>query len=141
MKIVQQWVQEDSDYIREKVIEYNQKCLADEEKTPSEKVSFIVRNEKEEIVGGITAITFWHHVHVDFLWVSEEYRHEGYGTKLIKLIEEFAIEKGCRLINLDTFSFQAPDFYKKHGYKVIGVSEDHPKGHNHYYLEKRLKSI
>ena len=24
MKIVQQWVQEDSDYIREKVIEYNQ---------------------------------------------------------------------------------------------------------------------
>ncbi|HGG0583364.1 MULTISPECIES: GNAT family N-acetyltransferase [Bacillus] len=122
MKIVQQWVQEDSDYIREKVIEYNQKYLADEEKTPSEKVSFIVRNE-------------------NFLWVSEEYRHEGYGSKLIKLIEEFAIEKGCRLINLDTFSFQAPDFYKKHGYKVIGVSEDHPKGHNHYYLEKRLKSI
>ncbi len=127
MKIVQQWVQEDSDYIREK--------------TPSEKVSFIVRNEKEEIVGGVTAIIFWHHVHVDFLWVSEEYRHEGYGTKLIKLIEEFAIEKECRLINLDTFSFQAPAFYKKHGYKVIGVSEDHPKGHNHYYLEKRLKSI
>ncbi len=58
MKIVQQWVQEDSDYIREKVIEYNQKYLADEEKTPSEKVSFIVRNEKEEIVGGVTAITF-----------------------------------------------------------------------------------
>lgn len=58
MKIVQQWVQEDSDYIREKVIEYNQKYLADEEKTPSEKVSFIVRNEKEEIVGGVTAIIF-----------------------------------------------------------------------------------
>ncbi|MED4952610.1 GNAT family N-acetyltransferase, partial [Bacillus cereus] len=96
MKIVQQWVQEDSDYIREKVIEYNQKYLADEEKTPSEKVSFIVRNEKEEIVGGVTAITFWHHVHVEFLWVSEEYRHKGYGSKLIKLIEEFAIEKGCR---------------------------------------------
>ena len=33
MKIVQQWVQEDSDYIREKVIEYNQKYLADEENT------------------------------------------------------------------------------------------------------------
>ena len=66
-------------------------------------------------------------------------RHEGYGSKLINLVEEFAIEKECRLINLDTFSFQAyPEFYKKHGFKVIGVSEDHPKGHNHYYLEKRL---
>ncbi|AJG76623.1 GNAT family N-acetyltransferase [Bacillus cereus] len=125
MKIVKQWVQEDSDYIREKVIEYNQKHISDEEKKPSEKISFIVKNEDEEIVGGITAITFWHHVHVDFLWVSEEYRHEGYGTKLIKLI----------------FSFQAPAFYKKHGYKVIGVSEDHPKGHNRYYLEKRLENI
>ena len=51
MKIVQQWVQEDSDYIREKVIEYNQNILQ-MKKTPSEKVSFIVRNEKEEIVGG-----------------------------------------------------------------------------------------
>lgn len=38
MKIVQQWVQEDSDYIREKVIEYNQKHIADEEKKPSEKL-------------------------------------------------------------------------------------------------------
>ena len=112
MKIVKQWVQEDSDYIREKVIEYNQKHISDEEKKPSEKISFIVKNENEEIVGGITGITFWHHVHVDFLWVSEEYRHEGYGTKLIKLIEEFALEKECSLINLDTFSFQAPAFYK-----------------------------
>ncbi|AJH17811.1 GNAT family N-acetyltransferase [Bacillus mycoides] len=138
MQIVKQWVQEDSDYIREKVIEYNQKQLSNEEKTPSEKISFIVKNEKEEIVGGITAITFWHHVYVDFLWVSEEYRHEGYGSNLMNLIEEFAIKKECRLIQLDTFSFQAPNFYKKHGYKVIGVSEDYPKGHNHYYLEKRL---
>lgn len=32
-----------------------------------------MKNENEEIVGGITGITFWHHVHVDFLWVSEEY--------------------------------------------------------------------
>ncbi len=71
-----------------------------------------MKNEKEEIVGGITAITFWHHVYVDFLWVSEEYRHEGYGSNLMNLIEEFAIKKECRLINVDTFSFQAPIFIK-----------------------------
>ena len=138
MKIVKQWIQEDSDFIRKKVIEHNLSCLSEEEKSPSEKISFIVKNEKEEIVGGITATTFWHHLHIDFFWVSKEYRHEGYGSKLIKMMEEFAIEKGCRLINLDTFSFQAPDFYKKHGYKIIGISEDHPKGHNQYYFEKRL---
>lgn len=58
MKIVKQWVQEDSDYIREKVIEYNQKHISDEEKKSSEKISFIVKNENEEIVGGITGTTF-----------------------------------------------------------------------------------
>ncbi|MGQ0441123.1 hypothetical protein ACT4UT_33640, partial [Bacillus sp. B-TM1] len=58
-------------------------------------------------------------------------------SKLIKHIEEFAIEKECSLINLDTFSFQAPAFYKKHGYKVIGVSENHPKGNNrHPFISK-----
>lgn len=54
-----------------------------------------MRNEKGKIVGGITAITFWHHVHVDFLWISEEYRHEGYGTKLIKLLlKNLQLKKG-----------------------------------------------
>lgn len=48
------------------------------------------------------------------------------------------MEKGCRLILLDSFSFQAPDFYKKHGYREYGVVEDHPKGHSQHFLEKRL---
>ena len=138
LKIIKQWKQDESDFIRQKVIEHNMKCLPDELKTPKENISFIVKNEEEEIVGGITATTFWQHMHIDFLWVSEDYRHEGLGSKLINEVEELAIEKGCRLINVDTFSFQAPEFYKKHGFKVIGVSEDHPKGHNHYFLEKRL---
>lgn len=64
-----------------------------------------MRNEKGKIVGGIIVIIFWYYVYVDFLWVFEEYRYEGYGIKLIKFIEEFVIEKECRLINLDIFSF------------------------------------
>jgi GNAT superfamily N-acetyltransferase len=60
------------------------------------------------------------------------------GSQLLNEIEQLAKEKGCRLICLDTFSFQAPGFYKKHGYKVFGVLEDHPKGFNQYFLEKRL---
>ncbi len=53
-------------------------------------------------------------------------------------LEDIAKEKGCRLILLDSFSFQAPEFYKKHGYREYGVVEDHPKGHSQHFLEKRL---
>ncbi|SFD28947.1 GNAT family N-acetyltransferase [Bacillus sp. UNCCL81] len=138
MKIVKQWVQEESDYIRKKLIEFNTKNLPDERKAPSENISFVVRNDQEEIVGGITGRMYWHHLSIDFLWVSEEYRHEGFGSQLINQMEEFAIENGCRLIKVDSFSFQAPKFYKKHGFKVFGIIENHPKGYNQYYFEKRL---
>ncbi len=47
-------------------------------------------------------------------------------------------KKGCRLILFDSFSFQAPAFYKKHGYREFGVVEDHPKGIVSTFFEKRL---
>jgi GNAT superfamily N-acetyltransferase len=138
MEIKKQWIQEDSDYIRKKVIEYNMSQIDDETKTPLEKVSFVMRNEKGEIVGGVTGEMFWHHLHVEFLWVSEEYRKGGYGAKLIQQVEEYAREKGCHLVKLDTFSFQAPHFYKKLGYKEFGVLKDFPKGQSQHFMEKRL---
>jgi ribosomal protein S18 acetylase RimI-like enzyme len=138
MKISQQWNQEDSDYIRKKLIEYNMTQISDEVKTPLENVSFVLRNDREEIVGGVTGTMFWYHLHIDFLWVSEECRKGGYGSQLIEKMEGYAKEKECYLITLDTFHFQAPDFYKKLGFKEFGRLKDFPKGGSQYFLEKRL---
>jgi GNAT superfamily N-acetyltransferase len=138
MKMTQQWVQEDSDYIRKKLIEYNMSSIDEEVKTPLEKVSFVIRDDHDEIVGGVVGETFWHHLHIDFLWVAEDYRKEGYGVKLIERIEDYAKAKGCYLAVLDTFSFQAPDFYKKLGYREFGVLEGFPKGSHQHFMEKRL---
>jgi GNAT superfamily N-acetyltransferase len=138
LEIIQQWNQRDSDFIRKKLIEYNMEKLPDELKTPNENISFVIKDEKGKIVGGITGNMFWHHLHIDFLWVDQNVREKGYGSELLKKMEDFAIEKGCKLIYLDTFSFQAPEFYKKNGYEVFGTLEDHPKGFNQYFLQKRL---
>jgi GNAT superfamily N-acetyltransferase len=137
LEIIQQWNQIESDFIRKKLIEYNMEKLPDEIKTPNENVSFIIKDEGK-IVGGITGNMFWHHLHIDILWVDQNARGNGYGSELLNKMEELAIEKGCRLIYLDTFSFQAPEFYKKNGYEVFGILEDHPKGFNQYFLQKRL---
>ncbi|AVR00225.1 GNAT family N-acetyltransferase [Oceanobacillus iheyensis] len=140
MEIIQQWNQSESDFIRKRLIEYNMENLPDEVKTPYENISFVVKDNKGEIIGGITGEMFWHHVHIDILWVDENFRENGYGSKLVKKLEDFAIEKGCRFIYLDTFSFQAPEFYKKNGYEIFGMLENHPKGFNQYFLHKKLEA-
>ncbi|RWZ58603.1 GNAT family N-acetyltransferase [Halobacillus fulvus] len=139
MDIVKQWKTEENDFIRKKVIEHNMKQLPDELKTPNENISFILKDDAGNIQGGITLNMFWHHMHIDFLWVNERLRGEGYGRALLEKAEEFAQERGCRFIYLDTFSFQAPEFYKSNGYEVFGVLEDHPKGFNQYFLQKRFE--
>lgn len=139
MKITQQWNQEDSDFIRKKVIEHNLAKLPEDVKHPVKNISFILRNEDEIILGGITGTIFWYHLHIDFLWVDESLRGYGYGKQLLDNIELVARENNCNLIQLDTFSFQAPNFYQKYGYDVIGVIEDHPnKNNQQYYLVKKL---
>lgn len=91
------------------------------------------------IAGCIADGYWWNAVYIDALWVSEEYRGRGLGSRLMKEIEEVAAENNCPLIHLDTFDFQAKDFYIKHGYEVFGVLEDSPERHCRYYLKKKIK--
>jgi len=139
MEITKQWNPEDSEYIRRKVIEYNASFLPDHVKHPLKNISFMLRDSDGTIMGGITGTIFWYHLHIDFLWVDQSLRGKGYGKKLLREIEETAKANQCRLILLDSFSFQAADFYQKLGYQVIGVVEDHPEGFQQFFLEKRLK--
>lgn len=138
LNIVQQWKQTDSDLIRKKVIEHNMEQLPDKLKTSNENVSLILKDDLGEIMGGITANIFWHHMHIESLWVDKNVRAKGYGRELLKRMETLALDKECRFIFLDTFSFQAPEFYENNGYEVFGTIEDHPKGFNQYFLRKKL---
>ena len=61
------------------------------------------------------------------------------GKRLLTEIEKIAVEEDCTLIHLNTFDFQAKDFYIKYGYEIFGVLEDCPENHCRYYLKKKLK--
>jgi GNAT superfamily N-acetyltransferase len=74
----------------------------------------------------------------DLLWVKEEHRGQGHGQRLLALAEQEARQRGAKGAYLDTFSFQAPDFYRKKGYEVFGVMQDFPEGHQRYYFRKQL---
>ena len=92
------------------------------------------------IIGGVNAyIHFLKNIlHVDHLFVEEKYRGQDLGSILLARVERIAKEHGATLSHLDTFDFQAKDFYIKHGYEVFGVLDDCPKGHKRYYMKKVL---
>ena len=60
------------------------------------------------------------------------------GTQLLQAAEQEAQVRGCQYVILDSYNFQAPGFYQKHGYEVFVVLKDHPRNHRNYYLRKRL---
>lgn len=99
----------------------------------------VIENANGEIIAGINSKMYcWSCLYIDSLWVNDNYRKQGYGSKLLYEIERGAKEHGCYLIHLDTFDFQAKDFYIKHGYKVFGILGDCPKGHKRYYMKKNI---
>ena len=90
------------------------------------------------IAGCIAEMYCWKVVFVDILWVDERYRHQGLGSRLLGAVEAAARQEGCTLIHLDSFSWQARDFYVRLGYEVFGVLEDCPEGQCRYFLKKKL---
>ena len=77
-------------------------------------------------------------MHVDILYVDVEHRGKGYGRLLLEKAESKARSQGGYLSHLDTFDWQAKDFYQRLGYSVFGVLEDCPPGHRLHYMQKRL---
>jgi GNAT superfamily N-acetyltransferase len=114
---------------------YNEMQAGDDH---GKNLCFVLRGPDQEIVGGVIGATYWDWLHVDLMWVKEELRGRGFGHLLLTYAEDEARKRGARNAYLDTFSFQAPDFYQKHGYQVFGVLQDFPAGHQRFFLTKQL---
>ena len=101
-------------------------------------VGYFLKNVRGEWLGGLTGYVWGGWLHVNFLWVTEALRGHRLGSRLMDAAEAFAAEHGCTGVTLETFSFQAPEFYRKRGYEVFGTLEDYPPGHTKLFLRKRL---
>lgn len=99
---------------------------------------FVLKTPGGEVLGGIIGATYWNWLYINLMWIHEDYRRQGYGAKLLELAEAEAKKRGAAYAHLDTFSFQAPDFYRKYGYEVYGTLQNFPPGHTRYYMKKTL---
>jgi ribosomal protein S18 acetylase RimI-like enzyme len=103
-------------------------------------VAITIRNERGQIIAGLAGEVFWNSLYVHLLWVDEEYRRQGYGGRLLRHVEGLASESSCDCVYLSTFEFQAPGFYAKQGYSVIGELRGVPKGSRRQWFSKSLSA-
>ena len=123
------------EYIRASLYDFNKKIVGDDDHTPLNIVEY---DDNGNIIGGILGGTYWGWMYIDILWVQADFRRRGIGSKLLVKAEKEAVRRGCHHVHLDTMSWQAPEFYKKYGYEVIGVLPDIPSGNQKYLLMKAL---
>lgn len=100
-------------------------------------LTVLARTEEGTLIGGVSGRTVYRHFLIEVLWVAESLRGQALGRRLMQLAEETALARGCVAAQVDTLSFQAPDFYRKLGFEVVGAIENFPEGHVRYFLLKR----
>ncbi|MFS9140515.1 GNAT family N-acetyltransferase [Streptococcus infantis] len=104
------------------------------EAAESEPLNLYVEDDSGELLAGLVAETFGNWLEIEYLFVKEELRGQGIGSQLLQQVESEAKKRNCRYVFVNTYQFQAPAFYQKHGYQEVFTLKDYPcTGQRHYY--------
>jgi GNAT superfamily N-acetyltransferase len=94
--------------------------------------------ESKTVLGGLTGRTSLGMLFIDVFYLPETLRGHGLGRQLLAAAEEEGRRRGCKSAVLYTISFQAPDFYVKHGWTIFGEIPCDPPGTRRIFLSKDL---
>ncbi|MGG5304616.1 hypothetical protein IGK16_002237 [Enterococcus pernyi] len=90
-----------------------------------QQISFVYESEGV-VLGRIVGFIHWDHLQIELFYVSNNTHGQGIGTKLLNHVESIAKQQNKSYIFLETMSFNAPKFYEKHGYEVVGKIVNSP---------------
>jgi predicted N-acetyltransferase YhbS len=117
---------------------FNQEAIGEIAYSP---VQLAARDASGAVLGGFIGTVFLGWLAIDVLWVAESHRGQGIGDRLLREAESDARRRGAKAAYLDTFRWQAKDFYEKHGYREFGRLEDFPDGQWRSFMQKRLAPL
>lgn len=130
---------EDLNALDQAITDYNILVARELPRAEIYRLDFAIKNDRGDLLGGIQSYRVnWGILHIELLYVFDRYRKQGIASMLLKHVEKIAMDHQCYVSHLDTFDFQAKDFYLRQGYSIFGVLENTPKGHNRYYMKKAL---
>jgi GNAT superfamily N-acetyltransferase len=125
--------------LNDAITDYNVRVAKELPRAHLERLDCTACDIHGKLIGGIQAyFVNWGILHIELVYVYDEFRKKGIASELLQHVEAIAKAYGCYLSQLDTFDFQAKDFYLKHDYTIFGVLENAPKGHCRYYMKKEL---
>jgi len=124
----------DREAVREGLIEFCDRFLGPRDFRP---IGIFVRGPKG-LRAGLVGETGRGVFKLAYVWVAEEMRGQGIGTKLLLAAETEAMARGCRRVLLDTYDFQARPFYERHGYRVFAEFDGFARGHSSFFMAKDL---
>ncbi|KGM31097.1 GNAT family N-acetyltransferase [Inquilinus limosus] len=102
-------------------------------------LSVVVRDpDSGEILGGAKGRTSLGLLFVELFWLPERLRGGGLGSRILRMMEEEGRRRGCRAGVLLTISFQAPEFYRRHGWRAFGEIACDPPGTSRVFMTKEL---
>lgn len=101
-------------------------------------LNIVEYDENQNVIAGILGGTYWGWLHIDILWVDENFRSKKIGSRLLIAAENEAKKRGCHSVHVDTMSWQAPEFYKKHGYELISELDNIPNGYKKFHFVKEF---
>jgi GNAT superfamily N-acetyltransferase len=126
---------DDARVITEGLLEFNRAVIGNPNEVP---LGAFARDADGRVIGGLLGHVRWRWVYIAKLWLPDELRGRGVGTRLMNAVEDYARDHDCLGIYLDTFEYQALPFYEKLGYVQFGVLEGYPPGYKQYHLRKAL---
>jgi GNAT superfamily N-acetyltransferase len=85
-----------------------------------------VRDAQGDLVGGLSGWTWGTCAGIGMFWIREDARRSGLGSRILAAAEGEAVSRGCAQMVLSSFTFQAPAFYRRHGYVETGRTEGLP---------------
>ena len=107
------------------------------EAAESESLNLYIEDEHGRLLAGLVAETFGNWLEIEYLFVKEDLRGQGIGSQLLQQAESEAKKRNCRFAFVNTYQFQAPAFYQKHGYQEVFTLKDYPyTGQRHYYQKE-----
>lgn len=102
------------------------------------RIVLAVHGAGREVVAGLICDVAYGWLTVETLWVDANHRGQRLGSRLLAAGEHLGRDRGCHGAHLTTYSFQAPDFYERHGYERFGELDDYPGDQSLVFLRKRL---
>jgi ribosomal protein S18 acetylase RimI-like enzyme len=103
----------------------------------AQPLAVVARDADGALLGGVAGRTVYGQFLIEVVWVADACRGSGLGRQLMEQAEAIARTRGCVAAQVDTLSFQAPDFYRKLGFEVIGTVAGFPPGHDRHFMFRR----